>query len=51
MIPARCAGGTVVGSDIPALAPAGATGRDDDPGAAVQNRSMLLGLEETTGLI
>ena len=36
----------MVGSDVPALAPAGATGRDDDPGAAVQNRSMLLGLEE-----
>ena len=33
------------------LAPGGATGRHDKSGAAVQNMNIMLGLEETTGLL
>ena len=51
MNPAGSAGGPsgAVGMSA-ALAPKGATGRNDNFGAAVQNMNIMLGLEETTSL-
>ena len=52
MNPAGSAGGPfgAVGMSA-ALAPKGATGRDDKSGPAVQNMNIMLGFPETTSLV